>query len=576
MDSIFSPQDDLDTRVNQVFHKDRLDHAHELEEEKKDLAEIYAAKKVADATTVIAGHISKPACRNPHTVLLHLDGFSGAAIDTIMTVCRPSKVPKWHAVRWISSPSRNLESSPSRRPTSTICDDVTKLRTPKIRLRIEVYPGGSWKRLPSLPMDRMASYAIPPNTVLQELLVAKTVTLAKRDRLDLSVKIVRSLLCLIGSPFLQGPWTSERILFSTNSKGLPCGDHINKIYISEEMHGITLTNSNTALSKKAFILDLGVLLWELFFARKVNVIEDDEEIDEEDSTLSLYNALTREESIMRQACVGDNVAWLDIIANCLLAWVDDEMDNEKLRTNLYITIFKPLREYLASYQRPSLTMKKVSTRSPPSPPLLPHLRKRQKLASNIGLPIPEYGISPLSAQGISQMPKISESDHCSTNRLFFTPNPKASAAQSWGKSSHLDTVQSTSSSYWLERFDHANKYLTSLANCNRSSSVRIAVLDTGCDINDPYFSGPGIEHADDLTDRWHDFLDQSTEPVDEDVGGHGTALTCLLLRLAPGATVYVLRVARDSSSLSAAKDVIAKVSRSNYDITFRDSVCLAH
>ena len=62
-------------------------------------------------------------------------------------------------------------------------------------------------------------------------------------------------------------------------------------------------------------------------------------------------------------------------------------------------------------------------------------------------------------------------------------------------------------------------------------------------------------------DGWFDHVDNSSDPVDEDPGHHGTALACLLLRLAPQATIHVSRVAKDSSSLSTAKQIIAKVCR---------------
>ncbi|KAK7418747.1 hypothetical protein QQX98_003765 [Neonectria punicea] len=67
-----------------------------------------------------------------------------------------------------------------------------------------------------------------------------------------------------------------------------------------------------------------------------------------------------------------------------------------------------------------------------------------------------------------------------------------------------------------------------------------------------------MDYTDDLYHRWYNCPGESLEPVDRDPARHGTALTCLLLRLAPGTAVYVVRVARDSSGLEDASGIIGK------------------
>lgn len=131
--------------------------------------------------------------------------------------------------------------------------------------------------------------------------------------------------------------------------------------------------------------------------------------------------------------------------------------------------------------------------------------------------------------------------------------------QTENESLYLDTNLDTESASWLNRFDAANTNLATPAGSDLPRSVKIAILDTGCDIVHQFFSGPGIDKVDELQDRWADFLDESSEPVDGDAGRHGTALTCLLLRLAPGAKIYVIRVAKDSNGLLGARKAVANV-----------------
>lgn len=120
----------------------------------------------------------------------------------------------------------------------------------------------------------------------------------------------------------------------------------------------------------------------------------------------------------------------------------------------------------------------------------------------------------------------------------------------------------TESSSWLENFVRATRHLQTLTKNAQSPAVKIAILDTGCDKNDDFFNGPGMDHLHKLedTERWHDCLGESDEPVDEDPTSHGTAIAALLLRLAPEAIVYIIRIARNTDELSQSVTNIIDVS----------------
>jgi hypothetical protein len=133
----------------------------------------------------------------------------------------------------------------------------------------------------------------------------------------------------------------------------------------------------------------------------------------------------------------------------------------------------------------------------------------------------------------------------------------------------------------LDKFDVANLHLYALTNGGEkrvvtreimlqgttSRAVKIAILDTGCDLDHIFFSGPGADQRDDLLDRWMDCFCASDEPIDDDKDRHGTALAALMLRLLPGAELFIVRVAKDADGLSKAEATIAEVCSSVSSVT---------
>jgi hypothetical protein len=113
---------------------------------------------------------------------------------------------------------------------------------------------------------------------------------------------------------------------------------------------------------------------------------------------------------------------------------------------------------------------------------------------------------------------------------------------------------------WLQKFDLVNERLEILAEAG-TKPVKVAVLDTGCNLSAHCFNSVAVRQDERLAGHWFDCLDEDEEPVDDDPNQHGTAMATLLLRLLPRATaeIYVARVSRNADGLSAAKDNIAKV-----------------
>lgn len=93
------------------------------------------------------------------------------------------------------------------------------------------------------------------------------------------------------------------------------------------------------------------------------------------------------------------------------------------------------------------------------------------------------------------------------------------------------------------------------SDLNGSQPVRIAVIDTGCDLKAPIFDVSGHESR--LKGHWKDWLDESSRPLDQH--GHGTEIVSLLLRILPNAEIFVARVARNQQDLDTAGELIVKV-----------------
>ncbi|RYP16696.1 hypothetical protein DL766_009056 [Monosporascus sp. MC13-8B] len=106
--------------------------------------------------------------------------------------------------------------------------------------------------------------------------------------------------------------------------------------------------------------------------------------------------------------------------------------------------------------------------------------------------------------------------------------------------------------------------------------IRVAVLDTGCNMNTGFFDE---EHNQGdkqrvMREHWKDFLDdKSPEPVDDD--GHGTKIATTLLMLLPRAELFIGRVAKNREhftspevydTISAAIHHAANVKEWNADI----------
>ena len=105
-------------------------------------------------------------------------------------------------------------------------------------------------------------------------------------------------------------------------------------------------------------------------------------------------------------------------------------------------------------------------------------------------------------------------------------------------------------------YGHILQNRQSLFRSNAYQRIKIAVLDTGYDPKQEFFASRDRRLR--IKD-WKDFVIQSDVPQDDD--GHACRVLSLVMKVAPMADVFVIRVAKNSDGLRQSSQIIANVSR---------------
>ncbi|KAH7210106.1 hypothetical protein DER44DRAFT_775050 [Fusarium oxysporum] len=496
-------------------------------------AEIHKAQVVCDTAKGLFNQLTKNrVCQPPHSAFIHLTGFGQPEIDMIMSICEAKGASeKWHQVYFTGKVPSDVRVLP---PSDSICSRLRHSRKFKQILRIYLRTDGSWKCADSSAADRIQRFVEHPDLTLEGLLNARQHPsgrkLLKKDRLNLAIVIAQSLLHLSGSPLLQSPWNAENIYITHIADEVVHSWLRTDLFLARQLaQESPNAQLDESLESNRNVLDLGLLLWQLLFGRKVTIEpEDREDEDEDDLNLSLFNALNREhgeskESFVEQPC-------LDIIENCLNLYSSFQLDQQTFQEKIHWNVVTPLKNYLEffyQFKKPPQNLNQVHTAPFPT-----------CAASVKGFKVKdECDITAGQRRTTSQRPAFVWS-----NLLAFSGDIK-------------------NSSSWLDKFTIVNQRLEALEQVD-PLRVRIAVLDTGCDINNDYFNGPGIGQDDRLDGHWLDCVEGSDEMVDEDPDKHGTAMITLLLRLIPHAEIFVFRVAKNKDDLGMAQNRIARAIRS--------------
>jgi thermitase len=127
-----------------------------------------------------------------------------------------------------------------------------------------------------------------------------------------------------------------------------------------------------------------------------------------------------------------------------------------------------------------------------------------------------------------------------------------SGGTSWGSGTVVPALPNENQNTW----NQIKLYEAHRLSRNFGGGIKIAVIDSGIDLNHPLFIGklaPSIEH-------W-DYVGNDNSPRDEQGGngyGHGTAVAGIILQVAPRAKILPIRVLRPDGTANTA-DVVAAI-----------------
>ncbi|KAF5720963.1 thermostable alkaline protease precursor [Fusarium mundagurra] len=119
---------------------------------------------------------------------------------------------------------------------------------------------------------------------------------------------------------------------------------------------------------------------------------------------------------------------------------------------------------------------------------------------------------------------------------------------------------------WLDNLKHISMHIMNLRGEKPDHDfkpIKIAVLDTGCDAELPFYKIPRRKKS---IRAWKDFTthrseDMSEEGCMEDEYGHGSLMIRLIMEAAPLAHIYVARVAKNTGDLEFSSDQIVQAIR---------------
>jgi thermitase len=127
-------------------------------------------------------------------------------------------------------------------------------------------------------------------------------------------------------------------------------------------------------------------------------------------------------------------------------------------------------------------------------------------------------------------------------------------SSSWGSGTIVPALPIENQATW----NQIKLYEAHRLSRNLGGGIKVAVIDSGIDLNHPVFAGKLSASS-----EFWDYVGKDATPQDEAGGngyGHGTAVAGIILQVAPRATLLPLRVLRPDGSANTS-DVVAAIGR---------------
>jgi hypothetical protein len=124
-----------------------------------------------------------------------------------------------------------------------------------------------------------------------------------------------------------------------------------------------------------------------------------------------------------------------------------------------------------------------------------------------------------------------------------------------------------SGSPWWKNFEKTNDFMSNHRSLVRiqpskgksTKRVKVAILDTGYDSEDPLFKEARQDHLGEI--EWKDFVGNSSKPVDE--SGHGTRVAFFLMLVTSNVDLWIARVYQGEEGTAESAERVKKVRLKN-------------
>ncbi|KAL9618679.1 MAG: hypothetical protein Q9160_006646 [Pyrenula sp. 1 TL-2023] len=383
------------------------------------------------------------------------------------------------------------------------------------------------------PMTQFVQHS--PGLSLADVL--KRYRLTAKMKLALAYIVAHSVWQYYDSDWMKSQWTSETIHFiaergsrSDGGNGLlfTCKPYVAIRFGDKESELPEHSRADGEIHRFPRIRSLGVMLVEIGIGRQLHG-------DVRDSSTKPTIAAINDDLLSATACLQDDSLWENCDYPNYLSAANQCLDPGNFPSSSYVQGSGDESETDDLKQRRNILYDKVVF---PLQELLQGTRWLEQL-TNIG-PLP----APVKRTSIPALPALTHVKDVPVESKDTQKNTKPVL-----KKSEKDARR------WLSRMQRLSHELADRAPQidGIGSQVRIAVLDTGCDENAPFFLNPG--NGSRLKD-WKDWVDGSHQL--QDCHGHGTHLISLIMKIAPEAHIYVARIANRPEDLVHSSSKVAQ------------------
>ncbi|OCK74584.1 subtilisin-like protein [Lepidopterella palustris CBS 459.81] len=467
-----------------------------------------------------------------------------------------------------------------------LCEPIEKIRKMAShrldRLEFKVERGRLWKlrsERSSFPIDRTKA-----PVSLEQFIKEGSRSLTEKTKRILAVLLSYAVLHLHGTPWLQPTWGSSSIIFfQTASSTIPLRPFIQTQLVQEgtgdvapeldrvlkheeedcdpddcdpdEIDPDDVDPDDLVLHHCPPVVALAVMLMELYLATPFEMLAKKYGVDLPDGIQN--RTLSIDADLVFQGCkseIPENSQFRYAVEKCLdpKTWQDEngmKLDNQMLRTTIYQEVVWPLEDELSqafSYISideldkiaqtldfgswgQSIQSQQAAACSPPNEFASPH--------------DPQYFVG---LQGYIQQTEAHAWGRLVADVPYIAQRPEQKMARKvdYKESKFFDDETLSEDHSPEDDFQKVYEEFVQKHLQNRlQSPVKIAILDTGVDLNHP-----DMDARDNQIKGKYNWFNERFKKMVPDHVGHGTHTAGLLLDYAPDAELYIAKIAEDKPS----------------------------